>query len=129
MRKKLTGKESPLELYKRLVDLIAGVAEGVVVRKWVMERKSWPKLPENEPINKFLAKLSKEERLILVSMLQGQRRSGIHDVLAVLSEEANLEGLRFVQNGKELPNEPFGTEIYFDFVARVEGDEWPDKGA
>jgi hypothetical protein len=47
----------------------------------------------------------------------------MHDVLVFLTDgEYHL-----VRHGTELAWEPFGTEMYFDFVARSAGDEWPEE--
>jgi hypothetical protein len=44
-------------------------------------------------------------------MLQDARDGGIHDVLAYLTDEINLGGLRLVKNGVELAVEPYGTDV------------------
>ena len=60
---------------------------------------------------------------LLSEFILTERRDAIHDVLVNLTEtEIDL----YVE-GEKLAHEPFGTECYFDFIARVEGDPWPDE--
>ena len=59
-------------------------------------------------------------------MVQRSRDGGIHDTLVYLADEINLGGLRLSRNGMELAIEPYGTEMYFDWLARLAGDDWPE---
>lgn len=59
-------------------------------------------------------------------MIQGAKESGIHDTLAYLNEQMVFGHIEITQNGVKLPVEPFDTELHFDWVARSEGDEWPE---
>jgi hypothetical protein len=113
-----------LALHKDFIDTLVARRDGVLGR-WV-KGKGWPDLPENQPINQFLAKLSAQEKDLLVELLQEARDGGIHDTLVVLHEEM-ANGARLVKDGVEMAFEPYGTEIYFDWVARKEGDKWPES--
>ena len=74
----------------------------------------------------IFGELSAQEKDLLVELLQEARDGGIHDTLVVLHEEM-ANGARLVKDGVEMAFEPYGTEIYFDWVARKEGDKWPDS--
>lgn len=80
----------------------------------------------NERVNRLLAQLSTEQKEVIAQMLQHERDGGIHDTLAYLTDEININGLRLVKNGVELAVEPYGTEMYFDWIARCAGDDWPE---
>lgn len=123
-RRRLNGTETALDLYTRFIDLFVEIRKCVASAR-VRRRQKWPDSPENESVNEFLGTLTSSERETLAVMLQQAKDSGIHDALVVLSEELNLEGLRLVQNGCEIPVEPFGTELYYDWVCRREGENWP----
>jgi|SRR5262245_14466989 len=125
-RKQNSGSEfsTPLDDYKAFIDALVGIRPDVCAR-WVRERRGWPDLPENKAINAFVAKLTDAQREVLATLLQHARDGGIHDTLAYLTDEINVEGLRIVRNGRELPVEPFGTEMYYDWTCRREGDPWP----
>jgi hypothetical protein len=113
-----------LVVYKEFIDKLVALRAGVLTR-WVTE-KGWPDLQENKEINDFLAKLTPDDKKVLCSILQQSRDGGIHDVLVLLSEETNLRGLRMTKDGVEMAIEPYGTEIYYDWVSRREGDQWPE---
>jgi hypothetical protein len=66
---------------------------------------------------------------VLADLLQDARDGGIHDVLAYLNDQIALDGLRLTKHGRELPREPFGTELYYDWTRRKESDEWPDPAS
>lgn len=110
--------------YKELVDGLAGIKEGVLPR-WIKE-KGWPDLPENKEINDFVLSLTDQQKDILVNIVSDARAGGIHDTLAFLSDKMNIDGLRLVEEGIEIAHEPYGTQIYYDWICRCEGDEWPD---
>jgi hypothetical protein len=117
---------TPLDDYKALIDSFVRLRPDVCAR-WVREKRRWPELPENQDINKFVGQLSVAQREILAFLLQHARDGGIHDVLAYLDDEINLKGLRLVRNGRELPVEPFGSELHYDWTCRREGDPWPNE--
>jgi hypothetical protein len=68
-----------------------------------------------------LASLTEAQRNEIALIVQEAKESGIHDLLSLLNESSALK-----YKGVELPQEPFGTELHFDFVARAEGDQWPE---
>ncbi|NEP77059.1 MAG: hypothetical protein F6K39_02085 [Okeania sp. SIO3B3] len=119
-------KEKQLKLYKKFVDGMVSRSEGVLGR-WVLERGAWPDMPENKVINEFLQKLGRHDKEVLAGLLEQARDDGIHDSLVYLYDKMTLDGLKLIEKGVELPQDPFGTELYFDWVARREGDPWPDE--
>ncbi len=116
---------TPLDDYKRIVDGLVERRE-CVTAKWVTEQKPWPDQPENEGINAFIASLNETQRKTLAHLLQDARDGGIHDFFAFLNEQIDLEGLCLCKNGREIPHEPFGTEMHYDWTCRSHGDPWPD---
>jgi hypothetical protein len=118
---------SALDDYKALIDGLVAIRPCVVARR-VSERRAWPDLPENAVVNEFVASLRDEQRGVLSRLLQESREGGIHDALAFLNEAINCRGYRLVREGRELPVEPFGTELHYDWVCRREGDAWPASG-
>ena len=112
-----------LEEYRKLVDGLVQRREGVLPR-WVRE-KGWPRLPENEPVNELLARLTPDDKEVLARIVREARDGGIHDTLAYLQEQMDLKNLRLVLDGVELPVSPYDTEIFWDWVARADGAPWP----
>jgi hypothetical protein len=119
------SKTSPLKLYQGLVDGLVQRREGVITR-WITE-KGWPDLDENRPINELLARLSKSDREVISAIAREARDDGIHDTLVYLQEQMDLEGLRLIKEGKELPVSPYDTGIFWDWLARADGDPWPEQ--
>jgi hypothetical protein len=117
---------TPLDDYKAFVDALIRIRPDVSA-SWVTKKRSWPDLPENRATNTFVGKLTDAEREVLAILLQHARDGGIHDVLAYLADEINLKGLRLVREGRELPVEPFGTELHYDWTCRRDGDSWPQS--
>ena len=83
--------------------------------------KGWPNLPENQEVNEVLGALTDQQRNVLAQLLQRSRDGGIHDVLAYLNEAIGRKDLRLVTPRGELPVEPFGTELHYDWTCRREG--------
>jgi hypothetical protein len=129
MAKRRNGKSgsqasTALDDYKAFIEALVGIRPDVSAA-WVREKRRWPDLPENKAINAFVGKLTDAQREVLAALLQEARDGGIHDTLVYLTDEINLAGLRIVRNGRELPVEPFGTELYYDWTCRRDGDAWP----
>ena len=117
-------ESSALTKYKSLIDALVERKECLLAQR-VREGDLWPERAAHSRFNQIVEMLSQEQRALLGDLLQSARDGGIHDALVVLSEKANLENLRLVQGGEELPHEPYGTEIYYDWCARADGDDWP----
>jgi len=73
--------------------------------------------------NALVESMTPEQREFVSDLLQQEREGGMHDVLAVLTDGR----YHLSQDGVQLAFEPFGTESYFDFVARAAGDAWPNE--
>jgi len=114
-----------LEIYKEFIDNLTKLKRSVLVN-WVKE-KGWPDLPENKKYNQLLNKLSSEEKETLSEMIQQSRDGGIHDTLVYLSEQINLKDLRLSYDNVDLAIEPYGTPLHWDWLARCEGDDWPEN--
>jgi hypothetical protein len=114
-----------LEKYQEIIDIMVE-RRPCVLAKRIAEENYWPEGAAHAKFNSILASLTPEQRSAVAELLQSARDGGMHDTLMVLSEKMNLEGLRFTANGEELPHEPYGTEIFFDWVARLNGEPWPN---
>jgi len=117
-----------LDLYKNFIDNIVEQRDCIYSRR-VREKLLWPSTADDNLIkqNNINESLNEENREVVSQMLQDSRDSGIHDVLVYLNEQMLLNGLRIVVDGTELPVEPFGTEMFYDWVARCDSGTWPDE--
>jgi hypothetical protein len=116
---------SPLVVYKEFVDALVARAPGVERAKVCKSRTFGPE-SKFADANRLVARLTDADREILAHMLEHARASAMHDALFVLHEFQERGRLQLVADGSAVPPEPFGTEPYFDFTARVAGEEWPD---
>ncbi len=119
---------TPLEEYKQFIDDLLGWPSVSVkarhVREWgTSGEKSYQ---VSEDFTQLMATFTEEQRQRMADMLQTAHESGLLSVLAYLSDEINLRGLRIARNGVELAVEPYGTELYWDWTARRDGAAWPD---
>lgn len=116
-----------LVAYHDLVDTLVARKDCVLAQR-VLDGSAWPASSKLSQFNSLLAGLDPMQREQIAALLTMSREGGIHDALVVLSERMNLRGLRLVEGENQLPHEPHGTEIYFDWVARCSGEAWPHEG-
>ncbi|MBL1226675.1 DUF6547 family protein [Enterococcus sp. BWR-S5] len=107
--------ENELDSYKELVDGFVAISE-----------RDYRKVIENKK-STFMDKLNDEEKEVLFEWLSEARTGGIHDMLVYLNDLQNLEDLTIIKGKKKLPKEPFGTEIFYDYMCRLKGDSWPEN--
>jgi hypothetical protein len=94
-------------------------AQGRWVREWGTEiSKSYV---TSEDFNILMSGFTFEQRQKIAGLIEKERISAIHDVLAY------LEPYKLSKENIELAVEPFGTEAHFDYIARHAGDTWPDE--
>jgi hypothetical protein len=114
-----------LEEYKAFVDDIVAIRRGAY-ENWMLQAK-WPPLPEEQAHFKgLLDAMTPAEREMLATIVRQAREGGIFDTLRYLNEQMTLFGMKIVRNGTELAVEPYGTELYYDWICRCAGDEWPE---
>lgn len=115
--------DESLREYKRFIDSLVKRKISVVAKR--IRDGVWnPDLQapsDHKKYNQLLASLSQEQRDLIAEIVQDVRIGGIHDTLVVLEE------YKLLRNDIELATEPYGTENYYDFIARLAGDTWPDE--
>jgi hypothetical protein len=116
---------TPLDEYKAFIDALVRIRPDVLTQ-WI-KQTGWPNSLENERFNQHRVELTPEQLAVVAEIGQQGRDGGIHDVLLYLADEINLKRLRLVRNGVEFPIEPYGTELYWDWDARLSGREWPER--
>lgn len=118
---------SPIELYKAFIDDLLTWPRTSVTARYVREwRDGKPKGYELSPeFNALMAKFSSEQRHLIATMLQDSHESGIFAVLAYLTDEINLRGLRLWRDGITFAVEPFGSTLYEDWIWRRDYGSWP----
>jgi hypothetical protein len=112
-----------IEEYKQFIDAIVDLKKSVV-STWV-QGKGFPDTFENKKKNELLSSFSLEQKQFIANLINDAKKSGIHDVLFYLNEQQLNNNFKIVKNDIEFPIEPFGTSMHFDFIARLEKDDWP----
>jgi hypothetical protein len=110
-----------IDEYKLFIDDMVDLSKSAVSR-WVVE-KGFPKVSENLEKNEFLKSLTDTQKLVLAKLIQDAKSSGIHDVLFYLNEQQVNHNLKIFKDNVELQIKPFGTEMNFDFIARLKKDD------
>ena len=115
--------ENGLEMYKAFIDGLVERKDSVR-GKWILGN-GYPNTDENRDINELLSMLSNEQKRIIVQMVIEARESGIHDTLQYMNEMMDCRDLVLSQKGEPYPYDHFDS-MYYDFIARCAGDEWPE---
>lgn len=84
-------------------------------------------MPDAPSVRPLLAKLSAEEKNLLIRLLEKAREGGMHDTLVYLNDEMSIRDLRFKKGQIELPHQPFDNQLYYDWISRRDGIPWPDE--
>ena len=123
----MTGLDYYKEFVDKCVDLLHKKYGGCSNARQMREKKRLNEMCESSKYNVFLDTLNDEQLGLLADFLDETHSSAIHDVLAMLEDEMCCEDLRLVKDGIEIPRDPCGTELYYDWICRCEGDEWPEQ--
>ena len=111
-----------IDKYKKFIDELASMAGSVTAEKIRSSQKFFTGEVENDRYNEEIYSLTADQQAIIANLLDMSRSSGIHDMLVFL-ESGNYS---LMKDGRPLPHQPFGTQSFYDFVCRKEGDEWPE---
>jgi len=116
-----------IELYKAFIDdLLTWPRTSVTARRVREWRDGTTKAYEVSPeFNELMAQFTSEQRHEIANMPQESHESGMFAVLAYLTDEINLRGLRLSRNGIMVAVEPFGSTLYEDWIWRRDGSNWP----
>jgi len=123
--------KSAVVFYKALVDGLVSATwrDSIIarrIREWGVVRDS--SYRNDATFNTTMAQFTAEQRATVAALVQEAHQTGMFQVLAYLTDEINLDGLRLTRHGVELPVEPFGMTLYEDWQGRCDGKHrWPDE--
>lgn len=130
------------EAYKEFVDQLVGLSDSQAARR--VEQGLWQRVDDSknkrpkfaalaEMTDRFqsevvarngvLASLDQRQRSEIAKIVTEERTGAIHDFLAFLHDS----GYRLSRDGVSFELGLFGTEPHYDYVARLNGDKWPDS--
>ena len=114
-----------LQEYQAFIDDLVKRAPSVMAR--AVLAKKWSE--QDARMRSVIQNLDDTQREVFAELIQRSRESGIHDTLAYLTDEINLQEMTISRHGTVLAVEPYGSEMYYDWVSRLNGDEWPGPAA
>jgi hypothetical protein len=114
-----------LKYYKEFIDALVELVKHNPTAHWVRKGK-WAHIPDKDRFEPFLSSLTDDQRALVAEIAQDAREGGIFDVIEYLHVEIDLRGLRISRDGVELAVEPYGTELFWDWIARRDGSQWPE---
>jgi len=88
------------------------------------DSEDFPLSAQEEEEKELLVSLAPDARLVVARMVEKARRSAIHDLACFLEGEITVGRMSvFVDDEEESPYASY----HYDFMARLEGDNWPDR--
>jgi len=122
--------QPPTNAYQKIIDQLVGETRlGSVYAKRVSDNMLFPVESENSTFNELLSSLSERQRQLLSQLLQDERTSSIHDVLAMLSWWVDCHGVGLTLNGQTIPVDYSGMGLHGDYIGRCEDWAWPASKA
>jgi hypothetical protein len=121
----MNESDTPLDVYKAIIDQLVGETRLSGSSSRVSQSALFSNAPAHRGYNKFIRSLSTEHRELLSRMLQDERDSAIHDVLALLTWWITARDVGLTFRGKSMQVELSGMGLHGDYVGRRDGWEWP----
>lgn len=123
----MSEPETAPDIYKAIIDEFVNETRRYGSSAHVMESGFFSKAPAHCKFNEFIDTLSPSQREILSDMLQEERDSAIHDLLAALSWWIDCQEVGLTYRGKPMPVGLSGMGWHGDYIGRRDGWEWPSQ--
>ena len=115
----------PVDAYKLIIDQLVERSPSLGARL-VAEDGIYSKAPALQPLNALVERLTPEDRALLVQMLEHERFSAIHDVLAAITWWIDCRDVALTYKGEPMPVQLSGMGLHGDYVGRKDNWEWPE---
>ncbi|MBX9737204.1 MAG: hypothetical protein K2X32_09790 [Phycisphaerales bacterium] len=119
---------TPVDAYKGIIDQLVRETSASIAERLVRESGRYSNAPDDGAMNEFVASLSQPQRELLAKMLGRQRVCAIHDVLAAMTWWLQCRDVALTFRGEAMPVELSGMGLHGDYLARLDGWEWPSMG-
>jgi hypothetical protein len=110
-----------------MIDELVNETRHSISSRLVIEDGIFSKAPDLKPLDKLVEALKPTQRTMLSEMLQHERESAIHDVLAVMTWWMTTRDVGLTYQGKPMAIELSGMGLHGDFAGRCDDWEWPDE--
>ena len=121
----MSEPDTPVEVYKAIIDTLVNDTRRYGSSSHVEDRSIYSSASEHSDFNEFINSLSQEQRILLARMLQEERDSSIHDVLALLTRWITVHDVGLTYQGEPMPVELSGMGLHGDFIGRLTDWDWP----
>ena len=119
-----------MSTYHEIIDqLVNETRKNSTYSRRVAENAPFPVESEQSAFNSLLSSLSEEQRELLSEILNQERNSSIHDVLAVFSWWIECLGVGFSANGRPMVVGLSGMGMHGDYAGRANDWAWPGDEA
>jgi hypothetical protein len=119
---------NPTLVYRAIIDQLASRASSSVGAAIAKDRL-FSETSDNAPFNELLRALSPSQRELLSRMLLVERKSAIHDALAILSWWVDCREVSLAYKGAPMQVDASGMGLHGDFIGRCSDWEWPASEA
>ena len=122
---------TPLEAYQAYIDSLPEWLHTPISARRIRE---WDNKPAGntyqrpEPFNALIRSFDAEQRNVIASLLEEERRRGVFDFFNWLNDQLVAGDLKLVFHNTELPLEPYGENLYMNWAWRLSGEAWPAEG-
>ncbi len=120
--------------YEWFIDELVQVANGGVTARRIRSNghsvrttddEDFPLDREEREEKELLLSLDPRQREVIARMIEEARRSAIHDLASFFDGHAFDGKVSVRVDGKALGESPYAS-YHYDFICRLEGDDWPD---
>jgi hypothetical protein len=118
---------APVDVYKRIIDTLVHETRLSASSSRLVESGRYSNAPAHQRFNDFIQSLTLTQRQILAELLQEERDSAIHDVLAVISWWIDCHDVGFSYRDQDMPVDLSGMGLHGDYVGRRGGWDWPEE--
>ncbi|MEQ8638681.1 DUF6547 family protein [Gimesia maris] len=123
----MSAPQTALNVYRAIIDEFVSKTRHYGSSSRVADSGLFSNAPDHEKFNNFIETLTPSQRELLSEMLQEERDSAIHDILASLSEWIDCQDVGLTYQGKPMPVDLSGMGLHGDYVGRRDGWEWPSQ--
>lgn len=117
--------DDTMSVYKEIIDSLVKDSNSIS-SQLILKHGIYSKVKGEEKYNELVSSLSQEQRILLAEMMNKERISAFHDVLASLTWWIECKEVTLCYKGNEMPVELSGMGLHGDYIGRLDDWEWPE---
>ncbi len=123
----MSDQRSASSVYRSIIDQLVNETRCGGGGPRIVRSNVYSNAPDHKEYNEFIQALSPQHKNLLARMLQYERDSTIHDVLAMLTWWIECEQVGLSLQGQPMPIDESGMGLHGDYVGRRDGWDWPNR--